>query len=878
MALISGTRLGPYEILSPIGAGGMGEVYKAKDTRLDRTVAIKVLPEHLAESPERKARFEREAKAISQLNHPHICTLHDVGEQDGVDYLVMEYIEGETLAQRLTKGPLPLEQALEYGAQIADGLDTAHRAGIVHRDLKPANMMLTKSGVKLLDFGLARFVEGDVDLVSSDAPTQQKDLTKDESIIGTLQYMAPEQLERKPADARTDIFALGVVLYEMITGNRAFEGKSQASLIGAILKDDPPPLSSFSPISPAVLDHVVATCLAKDSDQRWQSAGDVERQLKWIAKAGALTSTSPTRERGRSAWVTHAATGVVVALVSALAVWSLRSPEIPRPARFIIDPPPDGFALTNDPNIAISPDGSRIVFGGDDGRLYLRHVDQFEASPLPDTELAHSPFFSPDGEWVGFFSDQDRTLRKIRVGGGPSTTICQAFGTHLGATWGEDDTIIFSSLDAGLARVSASGGIPESLTKPEAETVHGFPEILPGGGVVFEIRDGRGGAQNARLAWLPTGADEPRILTGIGTGPHYSDSGHLLYGDSGRIMAVAFDPIRGEILGSATQVVSDVVATADGPLVFALSQEGTLLYLPGSGTFSVLGELVWIDRQGRRQLAVEGHRGYEHPRLSPDGRRLLVEIERDLWTYDIERGTRSRLIFNEYAADAVWTRDGRRVVYSPSGVGGALFWRSADGSGQAELLLETGSALSAHSWTPDGKVLAYYDASDGDRDIWTVSLVGEREPQPFVVTDFNERSPSFSPDGRWVAYASDESGQDEIYLRPYPGPGGKVTVSTAGGREPVWCPAGGELFYRSGDRMVAVPVETGEVLEVGAPYTLFEGEYITDRGARSGSQSYDVAPDCERFLMISATESAITSLRVVLNWTEELKQIVPADN
>jgi len=375
-----------------------------------------------------------------------------------------------------------------------------------------------------LDFGLARLVEGDFSLESSDAPTQQKDLTKDESIIGTLQYMAPEQLERKRADARTDIFALGVVLYEMITGNRAFEGKSQASLIGAILKDDPPPLSSVSPITPAVLDHVVETCLAKDSDQRWQSAGDVERQLKWIAKAGAPTSTSPTRERGRSAWVTHAATGVVVALVSTLAVWSLRSPEIPRPARFIIDPPPEGqFALTNDPNVAISADGSRIVFGANDGRLYLRHVDQFEASPLPETELAHSPFFSPDGEWVGFFSDQDRTLRKVPVGGGPSITICPAPGNHRGASWGEDDTIVFSSLDAGLARVAASGGIPESLTKPEAETRHGFPEVLPGGGVVFTIRDSRGGSQNTRLAWLRPGADELRILTATGTGPRYSE-------------------------------------------------------------------------------------------------------------------------------------------------------------------------------------------------------------------------------------------------------------------------------------------------------------------------------------------------------------------
>ena len=341
-------------------------------------------------------------------------------------------------------------------------------------------------------------------------------------------------------------------------------------------------------------------------------------------------------------------------------------------------------------------------------------------------------------------------------------------------------------------------------------------------------------------------------------------------------MAVAFDPTRGEILGSATQVVSDVVATSDGPLVFATSQEGTLLYLPGSGTFSMLGELVWIDRQGRRQIVVEGHRGYAHPRLSPDGRRLLVELETDVWTYDLERGTRSRVTFDQGAGDAVWTHDGKSIVYRS---GGPLFSKSADGSGLAEILLETGSTLNAHSWSPDGEVLAYYDLDEvQNRDIWTLSLVGEREPQPFVVTDFNERSPSFSPDGRWVAYASDESGQDEIYVRPYPGPGGKVTVSTAGGREPVWCSAGGELFYRSGDRMVAVPIETGEALEVGAPDTLFEGQYITDRATRSGSQSYDVTRDCERFLMISATEPAITGLRVVLNWTEELKQLVPTDN
>ena len=613
MALSTGTRLGRYEILSPIGKGGMGEVYKANDTRLDRTVAIKVLPEHLAESPERKARFEREAKAISQLNHPHICILHDFGEQDGTDYLVMEYIEGETLAERLSRGPLPLDEALEYGIQIADGLDTAHRAGIVHRDLKPGNAMLTKSGVKLLDFGLAKVLEMEAEPGTSDAPTQQRDLTKEQAVIGTLQYMAPEQLEGKTADARTDLFAFGALLYEMLTGKKAFSGESQASLIGAILKDDPPPLAELHPMSPPLLERIVHRCLAKDPHDRWQTARDLMLELKWIAGGDAQMGVAPpavTRRpsRERLAWVLAV---LLSSAVTGITLWNLTRPPARPVARFVITPPPTApLTVTNDPNVAISPDGSHIVYlgRGEIRQLYVRPIDQMEATPIPGTELSHSPFFSPDGRWVGFFADRDRTLKKVSLTGGSAITLCEAQGRHLGASWGPDDSIVFSSLDAGLARVPASGGKPEAITKPDALNGerHEFPAILPGGeGILFTERKGTR-AEDTRIALLRLDTGETEILVEGGTQARYAPTGHLVYSQGKSLWAAPFDLARLETTGPPVPVLEDVATTIDGPANFAFSSDGSLVYVP-SGLLDdrTRVRMAWVDRQGESTPLVD---------------------------------------------------------------------------------------------------------------------------------------------------------------------------------------------------------------------------------------------------------------------------------
>ncbi len=877
MSLNPGTRLGPFEILSPIGRGGMGEVYKAKDTRLDRTVAVKVLTDDLADRPESRARFEREAKAISQLNHPHICTLYDVGEQDGVMYLVMEYIDGQTLAERLKKGALPLDQALEYGIQIADGLDTAHRAGIVHRDLKPGNAMLTKLGVKLLDFGLAKLVEDQSISEDSDAPTRQKDLTKQHAILGTLQYMAPEQLEGKRADHRTDLWAFGAVLYEMLTGNKAFHGASQASLIAAILEHEPARLSKTTSIRSRSLDRVLQRCLAKDPDGRWQSASDLNWELQCIQKDGALDRTRPSVRRGRwHAVVPVLAAAVTTVVIAALVGLRFDQPPSERVTRFAIDPvPADEFHIAGDTQIAVSPDGRLLAFSaGHVGteQIYIRRLDALEATPLvPATERAHTPFFSPDSQWLGFFSDHDRTLKKVPVAGGPPVTICPVPESHMGATWSEDDTIVFASFQFGLARVPASGGLPEPLHTPETEGVtYGYPARLPDqSGILFTIlsRDG------TAIAVLPADGGSAKILAEGGTDPRYSPTGHLLYGQLGNLMAMPFDLSRLEARERPVPVVEKIIMSSAG-VYYSLADNGTLLYASDT-TARRQRNLVWVDRTGATREITSEQLPYRDPRLSPDGTRVVVGIEGDLAVLDIERGTRRRLTFDG-ALEAAWTPDGRRVAFTKDRT--KMEWVQADGSAEPALLFARQYNVSPHSWSPDGKVLAFYENGEETlRDIWTFAVDSGEKPEPFLVTDFNERSPSFSPDGRFLAYVSDESGRDEIYLQPYPGPGAKVTISMDGGTDPTWCSAKGELYYRHIDRMMVVPITTTPSLQVGAPRVLFEGEFRNVE-LGSGSRTYDVSPNCEQFLMITENTEQQTKLNVVLNWFDELERLVPTDN
>jgi eukaryotic-like serine/threonine-protein kinase len=894
MAILPGRRLGPYEILSAVGAGGMGEVYKARDTRLDRIVAIKVLPAHLADRAELRERFEREAKTIASLNHPHICTLHDIGHQDEIDFLVMEYLEGETLAQRLLKSSLALEQVLQYAIEIADALDKAHRKGITHRDLKPGNVMLTKSGTKLLDFGLAKLKQevSPANVPLSELPTANDPLTAEGALVGTMQYMAPEQLEGKEVDARTDIFAFGAVVYEMATGKRAFEGKTQASLIAAILEREPPPMSSLQPMTPPALDRVVRRCLAKDRDDRWQTARDLEVELKWIAESGSQAGLAPTaamkgfRALGRRALILSVGIFLLGAAIAGMAVWSLKPTPTPQPISRLTITLPQGqqlAGLENGPAVVLSPDGTHLAYVARHGgtqQLYLRAMDSLEVKPIPGTEGASNPFFSPDGQWLGFFAGTK--LRKVSVSEGAAVTVGDA-SVPRGASWGSHGMIAFAPTPvSALLQVPDAGGTPQPLTRFEKGDIsHRWPEFLPGGkAMLFVAGTSAADFANAQVTVQSLGTGERRDLIQGGANPRYAPSGHLVYAQGGSLMAAQFDPRRLLVTGAAVPVVEGVLQfPVSGVAQYSFSATGSLVYVLG-GVQSAQSKLVWVSRNGAEQALATPARAYLNPRLSPDGRRVAVgitESESQIWLYDLSRETLTRFTFEGNTNNRpVWTPNGKRIAFQSSKEGPLnIFWQLADGSGGLERL-NTGKYTQApSSWSPDGQLLAFFEVNPTtQRDIWVLPL-GDRKAQPFLRTPFNESVPRFSPDGRWLAYISDESGRYEIYVQAYPGPGGKWQISTEGGTEPAWNPNGRELFYRSGDKMMAVDIATRPGFAAGKPHMLFEGQY---QPAPATLPNYDVSPDGQRFLMVKPTESveaAPTQINVVLNWFEELKRKVP---
>jgi len=866
-------------------------VYKARDTRLDRTVAIKVLPTHLADRAELRERFEREAKTIASLNHPHICTLYDTGHQDEIDFLVMEYIEGETLAQRLQKGALPIQQVLQYAIEIADALDKAHRKGITHRDLKPGNIMLTKSGTKLLDFGLAKLAQEAAPATSaSQLPTMQNAITGEGTILGTLQYMAPEQVEAKEVDARTDIFAFGAVVYEMATGKRAFQGKTSASVMAAILKDEPPAMSSLQPMTPPALDRVVKKCLLKEPDQRWQTATDLCGELKWIAEGGSqvLSTQKVPLEGIKGSWrVLILSFGIFLlgAAISGIAIWNLK-PLPPRPVSRLTITLPAGQRLAGlnaGSVVALSPDGTHLAYVASQSgtqQLYLRAMDSLEVKLIPGTEGAMEPFFSSDGQWVGFFAGGK--LKKVSVSGGSAVTLGEA-ATPVGASWGSQGMIAFSPTAIGvLQQVPDAGGAPQPLTAIEkGEIVHRWPEFLPGGkAVVFAAGTNALNFTGAQVAVQSVGTRERRNLIQGGTNPRYASSGHLVYAQGGSLMAVPFDPQRLETTGAAVPVVEGVLQNTFGAAQYSVSATGSLVYVSGAIQLAQL-RLVWVNRNGTEQpLAAPAH-AYVGPRFSPDGRQVAVTIteqETQVWLYDLSRETLTRLTFEGTANNApLWTPDGKRIAFNSNNEGaGNIFWQLADGSGGLESLTTNGSLKAAGSWSPDGQLLAYHEVNPTtQRDIW-VLRISDHKAQPFLRTRFDEAEPRFSPDGRWLAYISDESGRYEIYVQPYPGPGGKWQISTEGGTEPVWNPNGRELFYRSGDKMMAVDIATQHGFSAGTPRMVFEGQY---EKAPFPISNYDVSPDGQRFLMlkpVDQAQAAPTQINVVLNWFEELKQKVPA--
>ena len=892
MSLTAGTRLGPYEIQAPLGAGGMGEVYKATDTRLDRTVAIKVLPEHVADHPDLRQRFEREAKTISSLNHPHICTLHDIGQQDGTDFLVMEYLEGETLAARLTKGPLPTDQMLRYATEIADALDKAHRKGITHRDLKPGNVMITKAGTKLLDFGLAKLRDPKTTGLSvSQRPTGSASLTGEGTILGTLQYMAPEQLEGRDADARTDIFAFGAMVYEMATGRKAFEGRSQASLIGAILKDDPPPISSLQSMTPPPLDHIVKTCLAKDPDDRWQTAGDVGRQVKWIIEggsqsgvAGAVVPAARQRTGWRPAlpWMLSAL--VVSSLITGVAVWSAMraGPAPPSPAtRFAVALPSTHQLGVS--GLALSPDGRSLVYMGiRDGmfQLYRREMDQLEAVPIRGTEGAGFPFLSPDGESVGFFADG--ALKRVSLAGGPAVTLCDVPGVRMGASWGPDDTIVFASTDApGLMKVSAAGGVAEPVTTVDAdqgEAGHRWLDVLPdGNAVLFTVWSGS--LDDARIAVRSLETGEQRVLVD-GTNPHYAPTGHIIFGRDGSLWAVPFDVDALEVTGAITPVLEGVQINGGGLALFTLAGDGSLAYVAGGQGGRRM--LTWVDREGREESLGAEARPYADPAVSPDGTRVAVTVldlgNTDVWIWSLAGRTLTRLTFDAGFDQApLWTPDSARVVFSSAREGGGLFWKAADGTGEVEPLMENPNAY-AHSWAADGR-LVFAELTSGAFDIGVLTVEGEPNRDVLLDSEFDEVRPAVSPDGQWLAYQSNESGQFEIYVQPFPNvDDGKWPISTDGGEEPQWSPEGQELFYLGPGELMVAQIETDPTFSSSTPESVFSTSGYVVVGPRI--RGYDISRD-GRFLMLKPATADTTDgegspeLIFVLNWFDELQRLVP---
>jgi eukaryotic-like serine/threonine-protein kinase len=885
MALTAGTKLGPYEIQSPLGAGGMGEVYRARDTRLERIVAVKILPSHLSENPEAKQRFDQEARTISSVNHPNICTLYDVGHQNGTDYLVMEYLEGETLADRLRKGPLPIDQVLRYGLDICEGLDKAHRCGVIHRDLKPGNIMLTKTGAKLMDFGLAKMSVSTASAASglsmtSSTPPGSHPLTAQGTVVGTFQYMSPEQVEGKAADARSDIFALGAVLYEMTTGKRAFEGKTAASAMAAVLERDPPPITSLQPMTPPAFERLVKSCLAKDPDDRWQTAHDVKLQLRQILEGGSQITSSavaiqPLRKRAsRLPWIIAAALAAV-AVLALFFLYQAEQKQLPV-LRVEINPPEKLlFNLSGDHGgpATISPDGRYIVFsayGPAGAQLYLRALDSISSQPLAGTEGAMFPFWSPDSRSIAFFTDDK--LKRIDATGGTPVTICEST-LGRGGSWGPDGTIVAAiSYNTGISRVSANGGTPTPVTTIDAiqYSSHRWPWFLPDGKhfLYVAVKHNAPNSPDTAVFFASLDGKENRLLFHTLSNAIYV-SGRLLFQRDNSVVAQSFDPVAGKFSGEP-QTLSENVHLDSGlwRMNLSASNDGMLVY--ASGTSSGTEILTWYDRSGKKLGTVGEQTEYFDLDLSPDEKQLaateLNTATATIWVHDLANNRKTRLTFSGGAhLTPFWSPDGKQIAFT-SNQQAAIAVKTIGSSAPEQTLLSSPKPIfqAISDWSHDGRYLMYEQGIGFNVDLWVLPMSGDHKP--FLYTNAASRG-TFSPNGRWVAYVAQESGRPEVFVAPFPWTGTKWQISNGGGAEPRWRGDGKELFYFDLNGLVAVQVDSsGPAFQIGSSKLLFR---IPLRGIIA--REYAPSKDGQRFIAVSPSEGSSQSLTLVQNWLAELK-------
>ena len=924
MSLTPTTRLGPYEIQAAIGTGGMGEVYRARDTRLKRDVALKILPELFAADPERLARFQREAEVLASLNHPNIAAIHGLEESDGFKALVMELVEGPTLADRVAQEPIPVEEALPIARQIADALEAAHERSIIHRDLKPANIKVRADGtVKVLDFGLAKALErpaagrvlspaGSEDPTYTRSPTITSPVTMTGVgvLLGTAAYMSPEQARGKAVDTRSDIWAFGCVVYEMLTGRSAFVSEDVTDTLAFIITREPD-WNLLPASTPAALRSLLQHCLEKDRTRRLRHIGDARLAID-DALAPAPVSPTDVRPAGndvqRVGWRRYLPWGVAAALASALAVVVVSS----APWRTSAPLPPVrleaglGAPVTLDrlnASLAVSPDGSFLVFSGRSGdgiqQLYIRSLGELRAIPLPGTSNARNPFFSPDGQWIGFFADS--SLKKIAITGGAAVALSPA-GDDRGGWWAEDGSIVFqpSGSGAGLSRVSSAGGTPATVTTlGTGEVTHRWPQVVPGGhAILYTAHSSIAGFDDAVIVVQPLPDGPPKIVQRGGYYGRYLPSGHLVYIHQGTLFAEPFDLARLEPTGQPVPVIEGVstytgltgVGGQAGSAQVAWTETGTAIYLAGQekgGDASI----EWIDRAGRVMALRTTRAAWGNPQFSPDGGQLAVDIvagRTDVFTYDWARDTVSRVTFGSgLQVKPVWTPDGRRVVFRSTRETGVLnlYWQRADGSGDVQRLTESPNPQFTGSWHPSGKFLAFYEGRPASGiDLMILPMEGDEasgwkpgKPTVFLSTTFNEAEPTFSPDGRWIAYHSNETGNAQVYVRPFPGPGGRWQVSTDGGTYPTWSRKRQELVYAAPDNrlMVATYTVEGESFKADRPRVWSERRFITRPG-----RSFDLHPDGERVALAAAPENETVveqdTLVVILNFFDELRRVVPA--